>query len=81
MMGLFLIAAFLYGYKDYFFGDKDFNFPDGPNAIYNFSLSGWQFFVIVIFISGWISLQKYWSYGIKGEPMLSREEARKLRDS
>lgn len=81
MMVLFLIAAFLYGYKDYFFGGKDLNFPDGPNAIYNFSLSGWQFFVISIFISGWISLQKYWSYGIKGEPMLSKEEARKLRDS
>jgi len=81
MMVLFLIAAFLYGYKDYFFGGKDLNFPDGPNAIYNFSLSGWQFFVISIFISGWISLQKYWSYGIKGEPMLSKDEARKLRDS
>jgi len=81
MMGLFLIAAFLYGYKDYFVGGKDLNFPDGADAIYNFSLSGWQFFVIVIFVSGWIALQKYWSYGIKGEPFLSREEARKLRDS
>jgi len=81
MMGLFLIAAFLYGYKDYFFGGKDLNFPDGADAVYNFSLSGWQFFVIVIFVSGWIALQKYWSYGIKGEPFLSREEARKLRDS
>jgi len=81
MMGLFLIAAFLYGYKDYFFGGKDLNFPDGADAIYNFSLSGWQFFAIVIFVSGWIALQKYWSYGIKGEPFLSREEARKLRDS
>ena len=81
MMGLFLTAAFLYGYKDYFFGGKDLNFPEGADAVYNFSLSGWQFFVIVIFVSGWIALQKYWSYGIKGEPFLSREEARKLRDS
>jgi hypothetical protein len=81
MMGLFLIAAFLYGYKDYFFGGKDLSFPEGADAVYNFSLSGWQFLVVAIFVSGWIALQKYWSYGIKGEPMLSREEARKLRDS
>ena len=81
MMGLFLIAAFLYGYKDYFFGGKDLSFPEGADAVYNFSLSGWQFLVVAIFVLGWIALQKYWSYGIKGEPMLSREEARKLRDS
>ena len=81
MMGLFLIAAFLYGYKDYFFGGKDLNFPDGADAVYNFSLSGWQFFVIVIFVSGWIALQKYLAYGIKGEPFMSRDEVKKMRNS
>jgi hypothetical protein len=52
-----------------------------PDAIYNFSVSGGQFLVIAFFVSGWVSLQKYWSYGMKGEPFVSRSEAKKLRDS
>jgi hypothetical protein len=71
----------LYGYKDYVFGDKELTFDPLPDAVFNFSLTGGQFLVIAFFASGWIAFQKYWAYGIKGEPFLSREEARKLRDS
>jgi hypothetical protein len=80
-IGLALLGAFVYGYKDYIFGGKDLSFPDGPSAVFDFTLSGWQFFVVVIFVLGWTSLQKYWAYGIKGEPWLSKEELKKLRDS
>jgi hypothetical protein len=50
-------------------------------------LGGWEIVTyqraatVAVFAIGLISLQKYLAYGIKGEPMLSREEARKLRDS
>jgi hypothetical protein len=81
VLGLLLIAAFLYGYKDYVFGDKELTFNPLPDAVFNFSLTGGQFLEIAFFASGWIAFQKYWAYGIKGEPMLSREEARKLRNS
>jgi hypothetical protein len=81
VLGVALVGAFLYGYKDYFFGSKDFSITSMPDAIYNFTLSGGQFLVIAFFISGWVSLQKYWSYGMKGEPFVSRSEAKKLRDS
>jgi hypothetical protein len=80
-LGLALVAAFLYGYKDYFFGAKDFSITSMPDAVYNFTLSGGQILVIAFFVSGWVSLQKYWSYGVKGEPFVSRSEAKKLRDS
>ncbi|MFN5558483.1 MAG: hypothetical protein ACK472_03280, partial [Rhodoluna sp.] len=60
---------------------KEFSFTPMPDAVYSFSLSGGQFLVLAFFISGWVSLQKYWSYGIKGEPFLSRSESEKLRDS
>ncbi len=79
--GALLLAAFLYGYKDYIFGDKDFSFSPFPDAVFNFSLTGGQFLVVAMFVTGWVSLQKYWAYGIKGEPFLSKEETRKLRDS
>jgi len=81
LLGLALVGAFLYGYQEYFFGEKEFSFTPMPDAVYSFSLSGGQFLVLAFFISGWISLQKYWSYGIKGEPFLSRSESEKLRDS
>lgn len=50
-------------------------------------LGGWELLTyqraatVAVFAIGLISLQKYLAYGIKGEPFLSREEARKLRDS
>lgn len=80
-LGLALIGAFIYGYQEYVFGEKEFSFSPMPDAVYNFSLSGGQLLVIAFFVSGWAALQKYWSYGIKGEPFMSRSEAKKLRDS
>ncbi len=79
--GAVLLGAFLYGYKDYIFGDKELSFSPFPDAVFDFSLTGGQFLVIAMFITGWVSLQKYWAYGVKGEPFLSKEETRKLRDS
>lgn len=81
ILGLALIGAFFYGYKEYFFGEKEFTFSPMPDAVYNFTLSGGQLLVIACFVTGWAALQKYWSYGIKGEPFMSRSEARELRDS
>lgn len=80
-LGLALIGAFIYGYQEYVFGEKEFSFSPMPDAVYNFSLSGGQLLVIAFFVSGWAALQKYWSYGIKGEPFMSRSEAKRLRDS
>jgi len=50
-------------------------------------LGGWELLTyqraatIAVFAIGLISLQKYLAYGIKGEPFMSRDEVRKMRNS
>lgn len=79
--GALVLGSFLFGYKDYIFGEKKFSFEALPDAVFNFTLSGGQFLVLAFFVSGWVTLQKYWAYGLVGEPFLSRAEAKKLRNS
>ncbi|NBQ96774.1 MAG: hypothetical protein EBU08_09385 [Micrococcales bacterium] len=50
-------------------------------------LGGWELLTyqraatIAVFAIGLISLQKYLAYGIKGEPFMSRDEVKKMRNS
>jgi hypothetical protein len=50
-------------------------------------LGGWEMLTyqrvatIAVFAIGLISLQKYLAYGIKGEPFLSRNDVKKMRNS
>jgi len=54
---------------------------------YDVELGGWELLTynrsasVAVFVVALISLQKYLSYGIKGEPFLSREEAKQMRNS
>lgn len=79
-IGLAILGAFIYGWKDWIFSDDR---PTGaiPDAIYNFSLSGAQLFVVSLFVIGYVSLTKYLGYGLKGEPFISNEEDRRIRES
>jgi hypothetical protein len=50
-------------------------------------LGGWELLTyqraatVAVFAIGLISLQKYLAYGIKGEPFMSRDEVKKMRNS
>lgn len=50
-------------------------------------LGGWELLTyqraatVAVFAIGLVSLQKYLAYGIKGEPFMSRDEVKKMRNS
>ena len=54
---------------------------------YDFDFGGWELLdyqrsmAIGVFLVGLISLQKYQSYGIKGDPFMSRDEVDQMRNS
>jgi hypothetical protein len=80
-IGLVMTGALIYGYKDYLFGDKKSVTEGIPDAVFQFNLSIGQLLVVLFFVSGYVSLVKYFSYGLRGEPFISNEEDKKLRDS
>ncbi len=80
-IGLIITGGLIYGYKDQIFGGKEFGDEFLPEAVFNFTLNSGQQLVLLLFVIGYVSLVKYFSYGLRGEPFISNEEDKKLRDS
>ena len=80
-IGVVITGGLVYGYKDYIFGEKKASIEGLPDAVFEFSLNSGQLIVVLIFVTGYVSLVKYFGYGLRGEPFRSNEEDDKLRTS
>ena len=80
-IGLLITGGLIYGWRDVIFGGKEFGKSFLPDAVFNFTLDSGQQLVLVFFVLGYVSLVKYFSYGLRGEPFISNEEDKQHRNS
>lgn len=80
-IGLALVGGMFYGWKDWILAGEENRSGIVPDAIFNFSLTGGQLLVVLFFVIGYVSLTKYLGYGVKGEPFVSNDEDKKIRES